>query len=103
MGQVNSSESANVRQVLDLTCVMRVLGNVMFSFRCKDRMNEGVSGLAFLTNREVTQLQLSLKSRSIREVALTVCTIRSLAKEVKSILQDLCNDEVCYVTVTHNS
>ena len=103
MGQVNSSESANVRQVLDLTCVMRVLGNVMFSFRRKDRMNDGVSGLAFLTNREMTQLQLSLKSRSIREVALTVCTIRSLAKEVKSILQDLCNDEVCYVTVTHNS
>lgn len=46
-----------------------------------------------LSTREIQQLQLSLQSRSIREVALTVCTIRGLAVEVKSILQDLFHDE----------
>lgn len=56
------------------------------------RMSEQRTGV--LTPREVQQLQLSLQSRSIREVALTVCTIRGLAVEVKSILGDLFHDEV---------
>ncbi|XP_067948691.1 zinc finger protein Gfi-1b-like [Watersipora subatra] len=47
-----------------------------------------------LSSSEVQQLQLSLQSRSIREVALTVCTIRGLAVEVKSILRDLFHDEI---------
>lgn len=47
-----------------------------------------------LSQREIQQLQQSLQSRSIREVALTVCTIRNLAAEVKTILGDLFHDEV---------
>ncbi|KAF6016870.1 hypothetical protein EB796_024823 [Bugula neritina] len=47
-----------------------------------------------LSSSEVQQLFQSLQSRSIREVALTVCTIRSLASEVKCILRDLLHDEV---------
>lgn len=57
-------------------------------------MADGMQNPSLLTSREVQQLQLSLNNKSIREVALTVCTIRGLAKEVKSILQDLCYDEV---------
>lgn len=47
-----------------------------------------------LSSREIQQLQLSLQSGSVREVALTVCTIRNLAQEVKSIIGDLLIDEV---------
>lgn len=42
-----------------------------------------------LTDKEVQQLQRSLTNRSVREVALTVCTIKGLAAEVQSIIADL--------------
>lgn len=49
----------------------------------------GATIMARLTDREIQQLHQSIQSRSVREVALTVCTIRSLSQEVRSIMRDL--------------